>query len=327
MNMERPIVSIIIPVYNVDRYIDCCLNSIRNQTYDRLDIIVVEDCSTDTSIARIKPHLTDQRVRMIRHKRNSGLSAARNTGIDVALGDYVMFVDSDDAIAPALVKECIDRIAGSDSDVLVFDFKLFNDAESLPEMDGSSSKGNLRRLNRPEYLRFPHFAWLKFIRRKILNNPRLRFPVGYFYEDWPFHWELGFSTEKIDHVPLNGYAYRIRNNSITSSLNEKLLHIFDAQYLITEVARHHVCDRSTELELINKAFVSGWYVLTNIDEIYVFIALRSWKNCLQQYKFLNIPRSPKQVILIALAIMPPRISMVFLRIIRKMLNRGVVIPP
>ena len=78
---SNPLVSVIVPVYNVERYVDECLASIRAQTYANLEILVVEDCSTDGSLQALTPHLDDPRVRLIRHGKNGGLSAARNTGI------------------------------------------------------------------------------------------------------------------------------------------------------------------------------------------------------------------------------------------------------
>lgn len=85
-HQNNPLVSVIVPVYNVEQYLDECLYSIRQQTYENLEIIVVEDCSTDKSLEVLSKHLNDQRIKLIRHEKNSGLSAARNTGIDAAKG-------------------------------------------------------------------------------------------------------------------------------------------------------------------------------------------------------------------------------------------------
>ena len=104
--IEKPLISIIVPVYNVERYIDACLDSIKQQTYKNSEIILVEDCSTDNSNQIIQAHLADQRIRIIQHKVNGGLSAARNTGMQAATGEYMMFVDSDDLIESTLVCSC-----------------------------------------------------------------------------------------------------------------------------------------------------------------------------------------------------------------------------
>ena len=100
----NPLISVIVPVYNVELYIYACLNSIKQQTYKNLEIIVIEDCSTDSSKLALKPHLKDERIKIIQHTTNSGLSVARNTGIEAAAGDYIMFVDSDYVLNSNLIQ-------------------------------------------------------------------------------------------------------------------------------------------------------------------------------------------------------------------------------
>ena len=85
--LDTPLISVIVPVYNVEPYLDACLNSIKQQTYLNLEIIVVEDCSTDGSPQLLAPHLSDPRIQLIQHASNSGLSAARNTGMAGASGE------------------------------------------------------------------------------------------------------------------------------------------------------------------------------------------------------------------------------------------------
>ena len=125
--VTQPLVSIIVPVYNVERYVDECLASIRAQTYVNLEILLVEDCSTDGSLKALAPHLEDPRVRLIRHERNGGLSAARNTGIEAATGDYVMFVDSDDLVDVTLVAACVACAQRTGTEVVTYDCKPFMD--------------------------------------------------------------------------------------------------------------------------------------------------------------------------------------------------------
>ena len=108
-NVAEPLVSIIVPVYNVALYIDACLESIKQQTYKNIEIIVVEDCSTDNSKQALALHLKDKRIRVIQHNENSGLSAARNTGIKSAVGDYMMFVDSDEHSMSKFMNHCIEK--------------------------------------------------------------------------------------------------------------------------------------------------------------------------------------------------------------------------
>lgn len=260
----RPLVSIIVPVYNVERYLDECLDSIRAQTYARLEIIVVEDCSTDDSVAKLEPHLADSRIRVIQHERNSGLSAARNTGMEAACGEFVLFVDSDDAIAPTLVEACLASALETGADVVVFDFVAFQDGDALPEVGGETGLSGARKLEAVEYLKLPHFAWLKFMRAGLLRDPRLRFPAGYYYEDWPFHWELGFAAASI--VKLDGawYCYRQRDTSITASVGKKLLDQFMVQEMVLETVRSRGGAAEATV-LFGKTHSTIWAVLTRIE--------------------------------------------------------------
>lgn len=260
---EGPLVSVIVPVYNVEQYLDCCLESIRAQTWEHLEIIVVEDGSADCSLTRLQPHLTDPRVRLIRHERNSGLSAARNTGIEAARGDYVLFVDSDDAIAPTLVAACAAAAQGQDADVVVFDFAPFSDGGPLPALGQAAGAGK-RPLAQVDYFSLPHFAWLKFMRRSLLDDRELRFPVGYCYEDWPFHWELGLLARSLLELDGKWYAYRQRAASISASSGRKLLDQFAVQDMVLRRLAVHHNDAGMRVfsAKVHEAF---WTVLTRID--------------------------------------------------------------
>lgn len=260
----HPLVSIIVPVYNVERYLGECLDSILGQTYDRLEVIVVEDCSTDGSLAALQPHLSDPRVRLIRHGKNSGLSAARNTGIEAATGDFVMFVDSDDMVAPGLVEACVASAMATDADVLVYDCVAFQDGGELPVLESSAKSRNPAPMKRSEYFHLPHFAWLKFVRGPLLADKALRFPVGYCYEDWPFHWALGFRAGRIFRLDGSWLAYRQRGASITGSNGRKLLDQFAVQKMVLAALRSEG-EPGEGRVLADKIYMGFWSVLLRID--------------------------------------------------------------
>ena len=260
---SNPLVSVIVPVYNVERYVDECLASIRAQTYANLEILVVEDCSTDGSLQALTPHLDDPRVRLIRHGKNGGLSAARNTGIEAATGEYVMFVDSDDLVDTTLVACCVDCAQQMDAELVTY--------ECTPFMDGAPisppAPGGVAAEAEPiaaEYFRLPHFAWLKFIRRTLLRDPALRFPVGLYYEDWPFHWRLGLDTQRRVQLGASLYHYRQRATSITGSTGRKLLDLFVIHSLVIDIL-DGAADPEVGRILAEKIRDSHWSVLTRID--------------------------------------------------------------
>lgn len=116
--MDKPIVSIIICVYNGEKYMERCLNSVLKQTYEAIEILIINDGSTDRTI-EICSKIADKRLNIVNKEKNEGLSAARNTGLSVAQGKYVTFVDSDDYIEPDFIEELCNSIEESDSDMAV----------------------------------------------------------------------------------------------------------------------------------------------------------------------------------------------------------------
>lgn len=135
LKMDNALVSIIIPAYNVESYIEDCLNSIINQTYKDLDIIVINDGSTDKTVEKIQGFLhTDKRITLI-NQENKGLSSVRNLGLQLVAGDYVMYVDSDDWLDLDTVENCVNRIIETQADVCFFSY--------LSEFKGRSEERTL----------------------------------------------------------------------------------------------------------------------------------------------------------------------------------------
>ncbi|WP_238321799.1 glycosyltransferase family 2 protein [Carnobacterium jeotgali] len=126
-----PLVSVIVPVYNVEMYIEECLDSIVKQTYRELQIIVVDDGSTDMSNQKVKPYLSDSRIQFI-EQANKGLSGARNTGLEVASGEYVLFVDSDDYLEANAIKELVYLMEKDQVDLIRFNGRAFLDELNEP---------------------------------------------------------------------------------------------------------------------------------------------------------------------------------------------------
>lgn len=278
MNCQNnPLVSVIVPVYNVEQYLDECLNSIRKQTYENLEIIVVEDCSTDNSLNTFIKHAEDSRIKLIQHEKNSGLSAARNTGIDAVKGDYIMFVDSDDLVHLSLIELCVKYAIVNDADLITYNFKAFEDGIKLsPQLD-LSDVDNLKVLEQDEdYFNQQHFAWLKFIRTDLLKSRNLYFPVGLYYEDWPFHWELGLVANKKFHIPAELLLYRQRKTSITGSSGKKLLDLFKVHSLVLNLLEQYKAVFLKE-KFANKVKMSQWSVLTRIDKNLLVQALNDAK--------------------------------------------------
>jgi glycosyltransferase involved in cell wall biosynthesis len=215
-------ISVIIPVYNVEPYIERCLLSALNQTYQDIEIILVDDCGQDRSMEIagkvISDHCQGYRVKIRKHLQNRGLSAARNTGIEASTGEYVYFLDSDDEITP----DCIECLVSFPEEKKP-DFVIGNYLEIGPPR-------NKIRLGLPEgilsgnmkifrsYLKWGwyHYAWNKLINKEFLLNHRLFFKEGLLYEDTLWSFMLASCAETMGVVTGNTYYYYRRDTSITA---------------------------------------------------------------------------------------------------------------
>jgi glycosyltransferase involved in cell wall biosynthesis len=322
MNSQHtPLVSVIVPVYNVEQYLDECLNSIRQQTYKNIEIIVVEDCSTDNSLNTLTKHLEDPRVKLIQHEKNSGLSAARNTGIDTAKGNYIIFIDSDDLVHLSLIELCVKYAIVYDADLITYNFKAFEDGVKLsPQLD-LPDVDNLKVLEQGEdYFNQQHFAWLKFIRTSLVKSKNLYFPIGLYYEDWPFHWELGLVANKKIHIPAELLLYRQRKTSITGSSGKKLLDLFKVHNLVLNLLEQYKAVSLKE-KFANKVKMSQWSILTRIDKNLLDQALNDAKKIDKILKNYNYELNIRILIINLIVSLPNILALKLLKLLRVLLKR------
>ena len=214
----KDLVSIIIPVYNVEKYLKKCVDSILNQTYTNLEVVLVDDGSTDASGQICDMYAgMDLRVRVI-HKANGGLSDARNAGMKIATGEYIGFVDSDDWIEPDMY-ECLYNLAMENSlDVVAGRF-----CETIDGVDvNCECTGEFRIFTGEEMLEInisghPQYVvtnsvWDRLYRRDILEG--MKFPVGRKYEDIVFSTEVFLKAKRCGYLDSKVYHYTIREDSI-----------------------------------------------------------------------------------------------------------------
>ena len=319
--LTSPLVSIIIPVYNVEQYLDDCINSIKEQTYDNLEIIVVEDCSTDNSLQVLKPHLTDQRIKLIQHTHNQGLSAARNIGIEAVEGDYVMFVDSDDIVDVRLVGACVECVRMTNADLVTYGLTAFADGvprAELPYSTATLTKATLHpKKHDDDYFGLDYYACLKFIRSDILKRSNIRFSLGLHYEDWPVHWQLGLSVENKYALPADLYFYRKRSTSITGSYGRELLDVFTAQLHVMKLLEEYKADDLKPL-LADRIKHLNFYLLTVIDKAHIASALKKAMTVEKSMQKNNYKREIgyQVVALKALAKMPETLALPALKAFR-----------
>lgn len=210
--MLDKLISVIVPVYNVERYLDKCIDSICSQTYRNLEIILCDDGSTDTSGSICDAWAEkDGRIHVI-HKENGGLSDARNAGIDIASGSWLMFVDSDDFITPDTIERMYLSAWEKDCEIAVCNIvRIYDDGTTEPFYAPSHALSVLDGLQRFETLKQPS-ACNKLFRADLFRD--VRFPKGKYYEDTFVYHVLAHRAGKIVLTGHDGYYYLSRRESI-----------------------------------------------------------------------------------------------------------------
>ncbi|NME43585.1 glycosyltransferase [Faecalicoccus pleomorphus] len=210
--------SIIVPVYQVEAHIDECITSILDQTFRDFELILVDDGSLDRCPAICDVYAQkDSRIRVI-HQKNQGLSAARNTGLQAARGDYIGFVDSDDFIEASMYEKLLDNLEREKADISVCGrYKVWGDKKIQEQKSNvykvMDSAQALALMNTNVLGYFDVAAWDKIYKRSCFKG--IEFPEGKLCEDWFVMYKLFFNARRIvyDSIPL--YNYRQRTGSIT----------------------------------------------------------------------------------------------------------------
>lgn len=215
-----PIISVIVPVYNVEKYLCQCIDSILAQTFTNFELILMDDGSTDGSTALCDEYaVKDKRIRVF-HKKNGGQAEARNLGIDISKGQYLTFIDSDDVVSPEYLNQLFKAIQENDADISVCDEISFQDGE-LFSFSEKTTYSCWCMSGREACIRYYNMEWIipvgpcaKLLKANLFKD--IRFPVGKIYEDQGTVPRLWYAANKV--AILNNctlYAYRIRTGSTT----------------------------------------------------------------------------------------------------------------
>jgi len=213
-----PLISIIVPVYNVKDYVEKCLDSICGQSYANLEIIVIDDGSTDGSGEVCDTYASkDKRIKVI-HRKNGGLSAARNEGLDVAAGEFIGFVDSDDWIDTDMYEFLYGLLKTGDADISICSHYLEKPHKTKIKYTSDkvlnlTPRDAIRLLVEDDIVR--NFAWDKLYRRTLFDE--LRFPQDRYFEDIAIMYKIFYRARKIVMKGHPKYHYMVRTDSITGS--------------------------------------------------------------------------------------------------------------
>lgn len=298
------LVSVIVPVYNVEKYIEKCIESLRSQTWKKLEILLVDDGATDNSGYICDMYAQkDPRIRVL-HKRNGGLSDARNYGALRAKGKYICFIDGDDAVSPHLVKKTVACGEKTKADMIFYDFESIEEDTGrrdlyhydLPEGQAFSVT------NHPEILIKSPSACCCLYRREFWERSEIRYPKGRHYEDLATTPRLLLKAERIAYVgdvPL--YYYMLRRGSIMRSSN------FENSYqdrtwvldFLRGFFREQQKEQQFQKELEYMFFEHGYFI--PLKEIILEEPKSSWISRFETYIRGNYPQFLKNPYIINLS--------------------------
>jgi glycosyltransferase involved in cell wall biosynthesis len=225
--MLNPLISVVIPVYNVEKYVSICIESIINQTYNNLEIILVNDGSTDSSRSICQKYCSlDSRISLI-NKENGGLGSARNCGIDNSKGDYICFVDSDDYVEHSFIQLLYQGIVDYNVKIVTCGrYRVKND-ELTPMFELSKSEVYNSKVAISKIIRSDDIdvsVWDKMFHCSLFDNNKFN---DWISEDIPVTIKALMSTDKIAHIGVPLYNYVYREGSITTAdFNIKKMSVF-----------------------------------------------------------------------------------------------------
>ena len=240
------LVSVIVPVYNVEKYLARCIQSVCGQSYQGLEIILVDDGSKDKSGVICDEYAErDGRIKVI-HKENGGLGDARNAGVEKAEGKYLLFVDSDDRIHENLVRDTVETAEKNQADMVIFDYIGEEENGNLTDRFTFPFSANrvIEVAEEKELIMRSCSAVNKLIRRELWKESGFQFPKGRYYEDLATIPKVMTKTKKIVYLPEVYYYYLMRDGSIMHSRNfeknyedrtwavDQLLEYFERENLI-----------------------------------------------------------------------------------------------
>lgn len=251
--MAAPLISVIVPVYKVESYLDKCISSIVGQTYQNLEIILVDDGSPDSCPAICDSWAKkDSRIQVI-HKENGGLSDARNAGMTIATGELMGFVDSDDYLSPNMYQLLYERMLEDDSDIAACGVEMIWEDDTPGRMLTCSGNYLLERKDamlaiiRETYLKQP--VWYKLYKTTLIRD--ISFPVGKYHEDVFWSYQAVAKARRVSVIETPCYFYTQRGGSIMGEgyslrrldgLEAKVLRSSFVQHSFSEIAQEEKAD-------------------------------------------------------------------------------------
>ena len=273
-----PTISVICPMYNAERYIKTCIDSILAQTFKDFELILIDDCSTDNTL-EIAKSFTDSRIKLFRNKINLGNPGiVRNIGLDIARGEYVYFIDDDDALLENAFDILLKKMNETNADIvygcnwMIPKDEEFTNFEHLPiKIERTSSKPVSKNLSERILTELcsngmSSTAWLYLYRRKLFDNPKgkIRFP-NCLAEDVFVHLDMLLATDNIVKIKTPFYVYRKRKDSLSHS-GKNIVQAIDSTFKLITYAREKITPLIAEEKFIFSVCIS---LLNMVSSVYV----------------------------------------------------------
>lgn len=265
--MLKTMISIVVPVYNVENYLDRCVISLVNQTYSNLEIILVDDGSTDSSGNKCDQWANkDTRIKVI-HKENAGLGMARNTGIENANGDFLFFIDSDDFVDTKLVEKCLEAQTADKSEVVVYGYSHYKDGNIIKEIPLKRKKYYgievqeeflPRMICADGQTKYPGSAWSKMYSKEYIDKYKFRYcsEREFISEDYYSNLILFNRITSVSIIPDILYFYCHNTSSLSKTFRKDRLEKNNFQY----EASVKLCEKYSYSDRVKDALTIQYYI-------------------------------------------------------------------
>ncbi len=278
-------ISVIIPVYNTEKYLPQCLESIINQTFKDIEIICINDASKDNSLSVIQEYAKkDNRIKYENFTANKGVSAARNYGINASCGDYIYFIDSDDWIETDYLEIMFKTIEETKSQIVMNRNMIsFIDNKFYPysfQQDQLKIQDNTYIDTEKDICNTFCGPCCKLYGSNLIKNYNLRFPEGFVYEDLFFHYVTFIYAQKVYFFNGSAYYYRKTENSITSKKNQNADKIINVMELVYDFYKqNNLLDKKAKIYYTMPSF--------NISDEKTYNAFKNYFNKAGEYILNN----------------------------------------
>lgn len=311
MNNTKGKVSIIVPVYNVEKYLEDCLKSIVNQIYRNIEVIIINDGSTDNSYKIIQKYKEKYNFIKVITQKNKGISESRNIGLKNAIGEFVLFVDSDDYLDSECIESAVSKINKDNSEMVIFNFTRVYDADISGENENVSLNLDEEKVYSGKYIAImmlknltQGYVWNKLFKRENLLSNNFKFEKGRTIEDiYPVFKEI-INYEKVSYIPEYNYKYRQRKGSAIHTFNKSAKD--DYVYAIDMVSKYSYKNNIEEsivegYKLVKSCILIQDYYLSSEDNSYSYFNKCGYNKIIPKILKLKMNRSNyKGILLIAL---------------------------